>query len=172
MDLLLVVLGLILCIVGIIGSVLPILPGPPISWLGLLVLHLTNAVPMSYLFLAITLVIAITIFILDYFIPAVGTKRFGGSRAGAIGTTIGLIVGLLSPIPFGILIGPFVGALIGEMAFNNTEGKQALKAAFGSFLGFLASIFMKLVVTFIYLGLFLWDVIDNWSAIFEPLRFW
>ena len=71
---------------------------------------------------------------LDYIIPAWGTKRFGGSKAGAWGTTIGLIVGILAPIPFGILIGPFVGALIGEIGFNKTKGKQALKAAVGSFL--------------------------------------
>lgn len=166
MDLLLVFAGFILCLIGIIGSVLPVLPGPPISWIGLLLLHFTNAITASYWFLGITLVIALTIFILDYFIPAIGTKKFGGSRAGAIGTTIGLIVGLLSPIPFGILIGPFLGALIGEMAFNQTKGKDAIKAAFGSFLGLLASAFMKLTISFIFLGFFLWDVIMNWSNFF------
>jgi uncharacterized protein YqgC (DUF456 family) len=162
----LVIGGLLLCVVGIVGSVLPILPGPPISWMGLLLLHLTNAVESSYVFLGFTLVIAITIFFLDYFIPAIGTKKFGGSRAGAIGTTIGLIVGLLSPIPFGILIGPFLGALIGEMAFNKTEGKHAVKAAFGSFLGLLASTFMKLTISMIFLGFFLWGLVQHWSKFF------
>ncbi|MBV1923148.1 MAG: DUF456 domain-containing protein [Flavobacteriaceae bacterium] len=166
MDIFLVIGGLLLCIVGIIGSVLPILPGPPISWIGLLLLQLTNAVEASYIFLGFTFLIAITIFILDYFIPAIGTKKFGGSRAGAIGTTIGLIVGLLSPIPFGILIGPFLGALVGEMAFNKTEGKDAIKAAFGSFLGLLASTFMKLTISTIFLGFFLWDVVQHWSKFF------
>lgn len=166
MDIFLVLAGLIFCILGIIGSVLPILPGPPISWIGLLLLHLTNAVESSYLFLGGTLVIAITIFILDYFIPAMGTKKFGGSRAGAIGTTIGLIVGILAPIPLGILIGPFIGALIGEMAFNKTEGKNAVKAAFGSFLGLLASTFMKLTFATIFFGFFLWDVITHWTKFF------
>jgi len=166
MDLILVIGGFLLCLLGIVGSVLPVLPGPPISWLGLLLLHLTNGVPLSYWFLGITLVIALTIFILDYFIPAIGTKRFGGSSAGAIGTIIGLIIGLFSPIPFGILIGAFLGALIGEMVFNKTERKKALKAAFGAFLGFLTSTFMKLVVSFIFLGLFLWDLIQNWSNFF------
>ncbi len=166
MDYILVISGFILCLVGIIGSVLPILPGPPISWIGLLLLHLTDAVPLSYWFLGFTLFVAISIFILDYFIPALGTKKFGGSRAGAIGTTIGLILGILSPIPFGILIGPFVGALIGELAFNKTEGKQALKAAFGSFLGFLTSTFMKLTISVIFLGFFIWDLAKNWSHFF------
>ncbi len=163
MDLILVICGLILCLIGIVGSVLPILPGPPIGWLGLLLLHLTDGVPFSYWFLGITLVVALTIFILDYFIPALGTKRFGGSRAGAIGTIVGLLIGLFSPIPFGILIGAFLGAFIGEIVFNKTERKKAFKAAIGAFLGFLTSTFMKLVISFIFLFLFLWDVVKNWS---------
>lgn len=166
LDIFLLILGLLLCFGGIIGSVLPVLPGPPISWVGLLVLFLTSAVPMNYWFLGITLVISIVIVILDYIIPAVGTKRFGGSRAGAIGTTVGLIVGLLAPIPFGVLIGPFVGAFIGEVAFNQTETDQALKAAFGSFLGFLASTFMKLVVCFIFLGFYIYYAIEHFNSFF------
>ncbi len=165
-DIFLLILGLLLCFGGIIGSVLPVLPGPPISWLGLLVLFLSSAVPVNYWFLGITLFIAIVIVILDYVIPAVGTKRFGGSRAGAIGTTIGLIVGLIAPIPFGVLIGPFVGALIGEIAFNQTESNQAFKAAFGSFLGFLASTFMKLVVCFIYLGFYIYYAAKYFDGFF------
>ncbi len=166
MDIVLVIIGFILCLVGIIGSVLPVLPGPPLGWLGLLCLELTDGIPNNYWFLGITFIIAIGIFILDYFIPAMGAKKFGGSRAGAIGTIIGLIIGLISPIPFGILIGAFVGALIGEMVFNKSKTKQAFKAAFGAFLGFLTSTFMKLVISLIFLGLFIWDVISNWSSFF------
>ena len=121
---------------------------------------------MNYWFLGITLVIALIIVVLDYVIPAVGTKRFGGSRAGAIGTTIGLIVGLIAPIPFGILLGPFLGAFIGEVAFNKTDSDRALKAAFGSFLGFLASTFMKLVVCFIYLGFYIYYAVKYFDSFF------
>ena len=103
---------------------------------------------------------------MDYIIPAMGTKRFGGSKAGAWGTTIGLIIGILAPIPFGILIGPFVGALVGELAFNKTEGPQAFKAALGSFFGFLASTFLKFFATLVYLGLFIYKVIVNFDLIF------
>ncbi len=166
MDIVLVICGLILCLVGIVGSVLPVLPGPPFGWLGLLCLELTDAIPNNYWFLGVTFIIAIGIFILDYFIPAIGAKKFGGSRAGAIGTIIGLFIGLISPIPFGILIGAFVGAFVGEMVFNKSKTKQAFKAAFGAFLGFLTSTFMKLVISFIFLGLFIWDVISNWSSFF------
>jgi len=167
MDIILVIIGLILCVIGVVGSVLPVLPGPPLGWSGLLLLELTDAIPNNYWFLGITFVIAMGIFILDYFMPAISTKKFGGSKAGAIGAIIGLIIGVFfSPIPFGFLIGPFMGAFIGEMVFNKTEGKQALKAAFGSFLGFIASTFMKLLISFTFLGFFIWDVISNWSLFF------
>ncbi len=167
MDLVLVLLGFLLILIGIVGSFIPVLPGPPVSWLGLLVLHFTEAIPTNYTFLGVTLFVAILIFLLDYIIPSVGTKRFGGSRAGAIGTMIGLFVGIFSPIPFGILIGPFVGALIGELVFNHSDSKTAFKAAIGSFLGFLASTFMKFVVTIIFLFLYLYKVIEYRDVLFN-----
>ena len=115
MDIVLVIIGLILCIIGIVGSVFPVLPGPPFGWLGLLLLELTNAIPNNYWFLGVTFIIAIGIFLLDYWMPSISTKKFGGSKAGAIGAVLGLIIGLLSPIPFGFLTGPFAGAFIGDI---------------------------------------------------------
>ena len=166
MDIVLVLVGFFLMLVGILGSVLPVIPGTPISWLGLIVLYLAPSLPFDWLIIIGTGVVAIGIYILDYIIPAIGTKKFGGSRAGAWGAIIGLFVGLIAPIPLGVLIGPFLGALVGEMVFNQTEGKRAFTAAFGSFVGFLASTFMKLVATFIFLGMFVWIVIDNWALLF------
>ncbi|TYA70203.1 DUF456 domain-containing protein [Seonamhaeicola marinus] len=153
MDILLIVIAALFMILGIIGSFLPVLPGPLTSWVGLLILHFSDTVPMNRSFLIITLIVAILIWVLDYIIPAMGTKRFGGTKYGMIGTTIGLIVGLIAPIPFGIIIGPFLGAYIGEL-LNNTDSKTAIKAAFGSFIGFITSTFMKFIVAIIYLGLF------------------
>jgi len=147
-------------IVGLFGSFLPVLPGVPVSWLGLLMLHLAPSIPMNYWLLGITLVIAILIYVLNLMIPAMGTKRFGGSRSGMIGATIGLVVGLLAPIPFGVLIGPFVGAFIGEIV-NKSSSRSALKAAFGSFLGFLASSFMEFVIAFAFLLLFIYKAWDH-----------
>ncbi|OZV69371.1 DUF456 domain-containing protein [Winogradskyella aurantia] len=154
MELFLTLLAFFLILLGIAGSFLPVIPGPLTSWAGLLVLHLTAGVEMSSTFLIVTLLISVFIYILDYIIPAIGTKRFGGSRLGMIGTTLGLIVGLLSPIPFGIVIGPFIGALVGEMIHRNDFDK-AIKAAFGSFLGFVASTFMKFILSIIFLGFFI-----------------
>jgi len=164
MDLLFLFLGFLCMLLGIIGSVLPILPGTPISWLGLVLLYLAPSLPFNWVFISITGIIAIAIYILDYIIPALGTKKFGGSKAGMWGTTIGLIIGILAPIPFGILIGPFIGAFVGEVYFNNTQGSKAFKAAIGSFLGFLTSTFMKLMATFIYLLIFMYQVWENWAV--------
>ncbi|WP_179318383.1 DUF456 domain-containing protein [Winogradskyella helgolandensis] len=154
MELFLVLVALLLMILGVLGSFLPVLPGPLTSWAGLLVLHFTEGVELSQTFLIVSLLVAIFIYVLDYIIPAIGTKRFGGSKAGMIGTTLGLIIGLFSPIPFGIIIGPFVGALVGELIHRNDFNK-ALKAAFGSFLGFIASTFLKFIIAIIYFGFFI-----------------
>jgi len=142
-------------LVGILGSFLPVLPGPPISWVGLLLLYLTQAVPMNYMILTITFIVALVVAILDYVIPAQGTKRFGGSKYGIWGTNIGLVVGLLAPIPLGFIIGPFLGAFVGELMNDATDSKKALKAATGSFIGFLASTFMKFVVAIVFFGLYI-----------------
>ena len=154
MDVFLIITALFLVLLGLLGSFLPVLPGPITSWFGFLLLYFSDLILMSKKLLIITFVIALFIWILDYFIPAIGAKKFGGSKYGMIGTTLGLIVGLISPIPGGVFIGPFFGALIGELLKKNNS-KIALRAAFGSFLGFLASTFLKFIVSIIYLGLFI-----------------
>lgn len=167
MDIVLLILGLVFMVVGILGSFLPVLPGPPISWLGLLLLHFTKAVTLSWWFLGATLAIALFIVAMDYIIPAMGTKKFGGTRAGMIGTTIGLLVALFFPIfgPLGIIIWPFIGALVGEL-MNKADKKTATKAAFGSFLGFLTGTFLKFLVAVVYLGLFISKAWEHRAGLF------
>lgn len=167
MDIALLVLGFILMLVGILGSFLPVLPGPPVSWVGLLLLYLTKAVPDDWWMLGITLFFALLITIMDYVIPAMGTKKFGGSKAGMLGTVVGLLVAIFFPIlgPFGIIVWPFVGALVGEL-INKADQKTALKAAFGSFLGFLTGTFMKFLIGVIYFGIFIWKAIEYGSELF------
>jgi uncharacterized protein YqgC (DUF456 family) len=166
MDIVLLILGFSCMITGIFGSFLPVLPGPSISWVGLLLLYFTNAVPANYWILGIALLITIIISVLDYVIPSKGTKKFGGSSYGIWGTNIGLIIGIITPIPFGFLLGPFVGAFLGELIFDSKDHKRALKAATGSFIGLLASSFMKFVVCVMYLGLFFTIVWQYKSELF------
>ncbi|QMU63037.1 MAG: DUF456 family protein [Flavobacteriaceae bacterium] len=160
MDIFLLLLGFILIISGIIGSFLPVLPGPLTSWFGLLIFHMISVIEMNWVFLGITLGIAIFIWLIDYVIPALGTKKFGGSKYGIYGTSIGLLIGLLFFGPLGIIIGPFAGAFVGEMMFDSTNSNRAFKAAFGAFVGFLFSTGLKFLVSLIFAGLYIskfWD---------------
>lgn len=165
MDLLFAAIAGFLMIVGILGSFLPVLPGVPVSWLGLLVLHFAPSIPFNYWLLGITFIVAALIYGLNLVIPAMGTRRFGGSRSGMIGATVGLVAGIIAPIPLGIIIGPFIGAFIGEI-INKSDRKSALKAAFGSFIGFLASSFMEFIVAFGFLILFLYKVWEFKAVLF------
>ena len=164
MDTLLILLGVFFIILGIIGSFIPVLPGPITSWVGLLLIHLTNAIPYNWTFILTTLTVALLVYILDYIIPALGTKKFGGSKYGIIGTTVGLVVGLIFLGPFGIIIGPFTGAFIGELIYDNENSNRAFKAAIGSFIGFLFSTGLKFIVSIIFAGLFfskIWEIKSN-----------
>jgi uncharacterized protein YqgC (DUF456 family) len=148
MDIGLAVLGTLLVLVGFAGSILPVIPGPPISWAGLLLLKWTayvNDQASAYkntLWVLLFFVILVTI--LDYVVPVLGTKKYGGSKRGVWGATIGVVAGLFVG-PLGIIIGPFLGAYIGEISTGKRE-KDALRAAWGSFVGFLLGVGMKLMV--------------------------
>jgi len=146
MDYILIGLGVIFIISGILGCVLPIIPGPPLSYLGLLLLHFTERYQFTPHFLIIWAIITTVVYALDYIIPAWGTKKFGGSKRGIWGSIIGLIVGMLFFPPFGIIIGPFAGAVIGELTSGKDSG-LALKSGFGSFMGFLLGTLLKLITS-------------------------
>ncbi|MBP8791729.1 MAG: DUF456 domain-containing protein [Lutibacter sp.] len=167
MDIFLLLLGILFTLAGVLGAILPILPGPILCWIGLLLLHLTSIIPMDYVFLGITLAISIFVIIIDYLIPAIGTKKFGGSSYGVAGTTIGLVLGIVFFPPFGIIIGPFIGAFIGEMIYDNSNPNRALKASFGSFIGFLTSTLLKFVVALIFTGLYFSIFWENKSLFFN-----
>lgn len=143
MDIFWLIVAIVLMIAGIAGSLLPVLPGPPLSYAALWVMQLRSAPPFSIKLLLIFLGVTIVVTLLDYWIPVYGTKRFGGTRYGVWGCTIGLIAGLFFP-PWGIVLGPFAGALVGELA-GNANANHAFKAAMGSFLGFLFGTLLKLV---------------------------
>ena len=146
MDYLLIGLGIIFIISGILGCVLPVIPGPPLSYVGLLLLPFTERYQFSTKFLIIWAIITVLVYALDYVIPAWGTKKFGGSKRGVWGSIIGLIVGLFFFPPLGIIIGPFAGAVIGELSLGKDSG-AALKSGFGSFLGFLTGTLLKLITS-------------------------
>ena len=100
MDLLFLIIGLLLCLIGLIGSFIPIIPGPITSWVGLVFLNLTSTVDLNFSFLLATFLIAISVFILDMIIPLIGLKKLGGTKQGLIGATIGLFIGYITYILF------------------------------------------------------------------------
>ncbi len=146
MDYVLIALGIIFMISGILGCVLPIIPGPPLSYIGLLFLHFTEKYQFSTRFLIIWAIITVVVYVLDYVIPVWGTKKFGGSKRGVWGSVIGLVIGLFFFPPFGIIAGPFLGAVIGELSLGK-DSVLALKSGLGSFLGFLAGTLLKLITS-------------------------
>jgi uncharacterized protein YqgC (DUF456 family) len=150
LDLILLIIGLLLCLIGIVGSFLPIIPGPVTSWLGILLLNLTSVVEFNLNFVLITLTVAISVGILDYLIPVLGVKKLGGTRSGQIGTTLGLIIALIILGPIGIIIGPFGGALLGEISTKKSF-QDSIKPAFGAFIGVIAGSVIKFLISLSFL---------------------
>jgi uncharacterized protein YqgC (DUF456 family) len=144
MDLFLIIIAGLLLLTGFIGAIVPILPGIPLSYLGIILLHLSSIVQFSSGFLIILGVAVVVVQLLDFIIPVWGTKKTGGSKAGVRGSVIGLMVGFFMG-PWGIITGPFIGALIGELLVGKTSQK-AIKAAFGTFLGLLTGTILKLAL--------------------------
>ncbi|MGD8426119.1 MAG: DUF456 domain-containing protein [Balneolaceae bacterium] len=145
MEIIWITLGIVLIISGFIGSFLPIIPGPPLSFVGLLMLQLTPNTPFSLQFLIFWAVVVVVLMILDNVIPAYGTKKFGGSAWGIWGCMLGMAAGIFFP-PLGLVVGPLLGALIGELlAGKNSD--QAILSAVGSFAGFLVSTLLKVIAT-------------------------
>ncbi len=148
MDWLWITLGVVLIIAGLAGCIIPLIPGPPLSYLGLVIIQLTLNEPFTYRFMLIWLLITIGVTLLDYYVPIWGTKKFGGSRSGIWGATFGLLIGIFFFPPFGMIAGPFIGAVIGELIIGK-DSATAIRTGFGSFIGFVAGTVMKLAVSFI-----------------------
>ena len=173
MDIFLIVLGATCLLLGLAGCVAPVLPGVPLSYLGLLLLHFTDRVQFSWQFLVIWGVVVAVIQVLDYFIPAWGTKKFGGTKYGVWGSTIGLFVGFFMG-PLGIVVGPFIGAVLGELIYfnrypqttlseteqnKNSNFNRALRAGFGSFIGLLTGTLIKVICCGVMIAYFVKELI-------------
>lgn len=130
-------------IIGIVGSVLPGLPGIPVAYAGLWIAQATERIDFSWQTLVIWGVVTIVVSALDYIIPAWGTKRYGGTKYGVWGSTIGVFVGLFFGA-IGIIVGPLVGAIIGELVGGKGRD-EALRAGWGSFVGILCGTVLKLI---------------------------
>lgn len=154
-DIILLIVGFLLMIAGLAGSVLPALPGPPLSLIGLLCMHFTSQEEYSWWFIAIWVIIVVVVGVLDYVIPAWGTKKFGGTKWGMWGATAGLIIGGFIIPPIGLILGTLGGAFVGELMNDSSDTKKAMKAALGSLAGFIVGTGIKLAVCVVMFGYFI-----------------
>lgn len=163
MSVTLIIWAVVLVLLGLVGSVVLAIPGPPLSWAGLLLQHFSSAAQYSTAFLIITAVVAAIITVMDFVFPSISTKKHGGSKAGIWGCNIGLVVSIIG-LPFGpqgllgVIFWPFVGALVGEF-ISGKKNREALRAAWGAFLGFLMGTGLKLVYGLFALIILIKDLI-------------
>lgn len=163
-DLLLALFGSVLMLLGVIGSLAPLLPGAPLSYAGLLALHYTTRAEFSTPFLLIWLGIVLGVGVVDYLIPLWGAKRFGGTSNGLWGATLGMLIGFLVLPGIGILPGTVLGAFIGEMTRHQANVALAARAALGSLVGFIFSTALKLLVCLGMAFYFVKEMIASFAA--------
>ena len=147
MEVFIAVLGALCVLVGLLGTFIPMLPGTPISYIGLLLLLLIPGCTLTWKFFVVWGVIVAIVQVLNYFIPIWGVSKFGGTKYGNWGSVVGVIIGLVFP-PIGIFLGPFIGAVVGEL-IGGMNFESSLKAGFGSFVGTFVGMVLGIIVAVI-----------------------
>lgn len=151
MNVVLIIIGLILAIAGMVGCILPVLPGPILSFCALILISWTkNWQIFSQTFLIVMGAITALLVLLDYVAPALGAKKYGASRRGLWGSAIGMIIGIFFIPPWGMIVGAFIGALVGELAAGKS-GSKALRAGWGILIGNVLGVGLKLAFTAVVL---------------------
>ncbi|MCH5293041.1 MAG: DUF456 domain-containing protein [Treponema sp.] len=154
MSLFLAIAAGVLLAAGFAGTFVPVLPGAPLAWLGLLAAYFSEYCDISVATLIITGIAAVLVSVLDNILPVAMTKKFGGSKSATTGSTIGLIAGFFIG-PVGIILGPFLGAVIGELIHNHGNSDGVLRAGLGAFAGFLAGTGIKMILVLVLIWCFI-----------------
>ena len=142
MSVALLSVAIVLMLAGLVGCVIPVVPGPLLAYCGLLCMIPTSKAPSSIV-IAVFGVAALVVTVLDYVVPALGAKRFKCSKYGTWGCAIGTFVGIFF-FPEGMLLGPFCGAVVGELLARKRV-VEAIWGGVGAFLGFLSGVLIKIV---------------------------
>lgn len=151
MNVVLIIIGLILAIAGMVGCILPVLPGPILSFCALILISWTkNWQIFSQTFLIVMGAVTALLILLDYVAPALGAKKYGASRRGLWGSAIGMIIGIFFIPPWGMIVGAFIGALVGELV-SGKSGSKALRAGWGILIGNVLGVGLKLAFTAVVL---------------------
>lgn len=158
MDTTLGVIAIICGIIGLLGTIVPVLPGTIISYAGLLCISFSSYSELSTFMLVAWGIVAVAVIVMDYVLPGYFSNKFGGTKAGVTGATVGTILGIFFG-PMGIILGPFFGAVLGELMAEKLTFNQALKVGFGSMMSFLVGTLFKLIVGGFMLYYIIKDVI-------------
>ena len=146
-----IIIGLLLAIVGMVGCILPVIPGPILSFCALILLSwIKNWQVFSQTFLMVMGAVTIFLIVLDYIAPALGAKKYGATKRGIWGSAIGMIIGIFFIPPWGMIVGAFAGALLGELS-SGKSGRKALRAGWGILIGSVLGVGLKLAFTAVVL---------------------
>lgn len=162
MDIFLSILALLFVVLGVIGCIVPIIPGTLLSFLGLLLSYFCSFSTITTNSLLIWLALSVVVSIIDYILPGYLAKKFGGSKSGVMGATIGMVVGFIFFNIPGVIFGPFIGAIIGELKHNRDDFSKAVRVGLGSLLSFVVGTGIKLIVS-IYI------LVIVWGEVFEQI---
>ncbi len=144
-----IIISIFFLILGLIGSILPIVPGPPLSFFGLLLLHFFTSFNLESDYLFYFGAFAVIITILDYWLQIYSVKYFGGGRSSTFGVVLGILGGIFIFPPFGVIVGPFFGAYLGALIESDCDFFKSFKIAIGSLVGFLGGTILKFVYSII-----------------------
>ena len=168
MEIFLAIMAVVLSVAGIIGSVIPVIPGVILGYGGLLCAFFRSGSHLSQNAVWIWLAISVAVCLADYFLPALMTRLFGGSRSATVGAMVGLIAGVFLT-PIGMVAGTLVGAMAGQLIHDREFTPQAIKAAFGSFLSFVVGTGLKLTAT---VAMFVFTCRDLFPTVTESVQRW
>lgn len=152
MEVTFTVIAMLLAVLGLIGAIVPMIPGPALSFVALAVNFFSPTPAVDTKWLLIWLLVCVVVSVIDYFLPIYIVKRLGGSKSGMWGATIGMVVGFIAFPPLGIIMCPLLGAVMGELMNDKSDTSRALKVGAGSFLAFIVGTGIKFVASLLILG--------------------
>ena len=165
MDVFLIITAIVCSVAGVAGCIIPIIPGPVLSFLAVLCAYLCKGSDIATAELWMWLAVTAAVTVMDYILPAYMARWFGGTKAGTRGAFVGMIVGMIFFNIPGVIFGPFVGAVAGELLHDSSDGAHALKVGFGSFLSFIVGTGVKLVAS-------VWMLTVVWADTFAAVKTW
>ena len=161
----LIIIGAILAIIGVIGSLIPALPGPVLGYAALVLLYVARGpTGISLVSLGVFGVLLMLVTILGYGAPVWGARLSGASRRGLWGAVIGAIFGIVFFLPLGLFLGAFIGAILGELS-TGKNGGAALKAGVGTLLGSVMIIILQTLFALVMAGYFFFRLIHTSSLL-------